>query len=465
LSKFLAQSTAIGLFIGILAGAALFSLPAQDAVAKPQRPNLMARQAAANTEDGLGQLHYVAATEAEAAKHSATVSHSLRVGRGDTLMDMLVDAGVVRREAHEAIVALREFYDPRKLMPGQEIRVTLSEATDGGGAGTARLLALGLQPNVEQEVLVTRGEDDDFVAETVARRLLRVAISAEGRIDNNLSAAAQDAGMPMPVLVEMIRIFSFDVDFQRELQPGDRFEVLYEALFEDDGRLAKTDGVLYASLTLTGHRLDMYNFTPHEGHSDFFDNKGQSVRKTLMRTPIDGARLSSGFGMRKHPILGYSRLHKGTDFAAPRGTPIYAAGDGVVELAGRNGAYGNYLRIRHNSTYKTAYAHMKRIAKGMRRGKRVRQGQIIGYVGSTGRSTGPHLHYEVLQGGRQVNPLKIKLPSGEKLKATEMKSFERHRARIDALRQKIRDGDAVIVQAGCQNPSGDAAEAESSLCR
>ncbi len=464
LSKFLARTAAIGLFIGLTAGAVLYSLPVRDAAAKPPRFSQMGRQAAANTEDGLGALHYVAATEAEVPRRPATVSHSLRVGRGDTLMDLLVDAGVARREAHEAIVALRKFYDPRTLKPGQEIRVTLSEATDGAGAGAGRLLTLALQPNVEQDLRVTRRGDDTFVAETVARQLLRVAISAEGRIDNNLSAAAQGAGLPMPVLVEMIRIFSFDVDFQRELQPGDRFEVLYEALFEDDGSLAKTDGVLYASLTLSGHRLDMYNFTPHEGHTGFFDSKGQSVRKTLMRTPIDGARLSSGFGMRKHPVLGYSRLHKGTDFAAPRGTPIYAAGDGVVELAGRNGAYGNYLRIRHNSTYKTAYAHMKRIAKGMRRGKRVRQGQIIGYVGSTGRSTGPHLHYEVLRGGRQVNPLKIRLPSGEKLKAAELESFERERARIDALREQVRDSDAVIVQASCWDATGDAAATESGAC-
>jgi murein DD-endopeptidase MepM/ murein hydrolase activator NlpD len=327
---------------------------------------------------------------------------------------------------------------------------------DESGAGTRRLLALSLQPNVEQELRVTRDADDGFVAETITRQLLRVAMNAEGRIDNNLSTAARDAGLPMRVLVEMIRIFSFDVDFQRELQPGDSFEVLYEALFEDDGSLAKTDGVLYASLTLSGERLDMYNFTPQSGHDDFFDRKGQSVRKTLMRTPIDGARLSSRFGMRKHPVLGYSRQHKGVDFAAPRGTPIYAAGDGVIESAGRNGGYGKYLRIRHNSTYKTAYAHMTRIAKGMRRGKRVRQGQIIGYVGSTGRSTGPHLHYEVLRGGRQVNPLKIKLPSGEKLKAADLASFERHRADIDAQRQRVRDGDALIAQAGCQLPSGDA---------
>jgi murein DD-endopeptidase MepM/ murein hydrolase activator NlpD len=459
LSKFLVRTTAIGLSIGLAAGAALLPLPGREAAAEPRHPLSIWRQAAvaAGAEDGLGGLHYVTAPAAadagiEAAPRPTAVSRSLRVGRGDTLMDMLVDAGVVRREAHEAIVALREFYDPRRLRPGQEIRVILSEGADAG-----RLLALGLQPDVEQELRVTRGGDGGFFAETVARELLRVAINAEGRIDNNLSSAAQDAGLPMPVLVEMIRIFSFDVDFQRELQPGDSFEVLYEALFEDDGSLAKTDGVLYASLTLSGDRLDLYNFTPHSGHADFFDGKGQSVRKTLMRTPIDGARLSSRFGMRKHPILGYTRLHKGTDFAAPRGTPIYAAGDGVVESAGRNGAYGKYLRIRHNSTYKTAYAHMTRIAKGMRRGKRVRQGQIIGYVGSTGRSTGPHLHYEVLRGGRQVNPLKIKLPSGEKLKAADLESFHRHRERIDALRQQVRNGNAVVAQAGCDRSSEGAA--------
>ncbi len=491
------RTTAIGLTIGLAAGVVLFSLPDRDMTAESPRDKPVWRQVAmtdgiepavmtasiepaAMTDDieqtamtdGIAQaamadaiepavmtagIEPAAMTDAiEEVAVPAEISRSLRVGRGDTLMAMLVTAGVARREAYEAIEAVREFYDPRGLRPGQKIRVTLATEANESGADTSRLLALGLQPNVEQELRVTRDADDGFVAETIARQLLRVAMNAEGRIDNNLSTAARDAGLPMSVLVEMIRIFSFDVDFQRELQPGDSFEVLYEALFEDDGSLAKTDGVLYASLTLSGERLDMYNFTPQSGHDDFFDRKGQSVRKTLMRTPIDGARLSSRFGMRKHPVLGYSRQHKGVDFAAPRGTPIYAAGDGVIESAGRNGGYGKYLRIRHNSAYKTAYAHMTRIAKGMRRGKRVRQGQIIGYVGSTGRSTGPHLHYEVLRGGRQVNPLKIKLPSGEKLKAADLASFERHRADIDAQRRRVRDGNPMIAQAGCQLRSEDA---------
>ena len=469
LSRFLVRTTAIGLTIGLAAGAVLFSLPDRDMVAELPRDKPVWRQAAMTdaieqtaTTDGIAPA--AVTDDVEEVAVPAEISRSLQVGRGDTLMAMLVTAGVARREAHEAIEAAREFYDPRGLRPGQEIRVTLAmgaatgaaTGADESGADTRRLLALSLQPNVEQELRVTRDADDGFVAETITRQLLRVAMNAEGRIDNNLSTAARDAGLPMPVLVEMIRIFSFDVDFQRELQPGDSFEVLYEALFEEDGSLAKTDGVLYASLTLSGERLDMYNFTPQSGHDDFFDRKGQSVRKTLMRTPIDGARLSSRFGMRKHPVLGYTRQHKGVDFAAPRGTPIYAAGDGVIESAGRNGGYGKYLRIRHNSTYKTAYGHMTRIAKGMRRGKRVRQGQIIGYVGSTGRSTGPHLHYEVLRGGRQVNPLKIKLPSGEKLKAADLESFQRHRADIDAQRRRVRDSDALIAQAGCQLRSGDA---------
>ncbi len=238
----------------------------------------------------------------------------------------------------------------------------------------------------------------------------------------------------MPVLIQLIRIFSFDLDFQRDIQPGDQFEVLYDAKLEEDGSLAKSGDVLYAAMTLSGKRTELYGYTPKSGVSDFFDAKGHSVRKTLMRTPVDGARLTSGFGIRVHPILGYTRLHKGNDFAAPRGTPVYAAGDGTIRTAGRKGSLGNYVRIRHNATYETAYAHMDRIAKGIRPGTRVKQGQVIGYVGSTGRSTGAHLHYEVLVNGTQVNPTKVKLASGEKLKGTDLEQFTDQSAEIDALR-------------------------------
>ena len=455
--------------IAIAAIAVLLLSPILDAQAKARwfKPAWHRGPIAADLESELGTLHYatapgIVAAALEAEARPATVSRSLRVKRGDTLMGMLVEAGIKRQEAHDAITALSKVYSPRKLKPGQEIRLRL--AASGAAGPDRRLLALSLQPNVERDLRVLRTGAGGFAAESIERPLLRLAVSTGGTIENNLSSAAHGAGLPMPVLVEMIRIFSFDVDFQRELQPGDSFEVLYEALFEEDGRLAKTENVLYASLTLSGQRLDMYSFTPKSEVDDFFDRKGRSVRKTLMRTPVDGARLSSRFGMRRHPILGYSSMHRGTDFAAPRGTPIYAAGDGVIESAGRNGGYGRYVRIRHNSTYKTAYGHMSRIAKRARRGKRVRQGQVIGYVGSTGRSTGPHLHYEVLRQGRQINPLKIKLPAGEKLKGKDLESFHARRERIDVLRELARQGDTLLARADCLLPAAGAGTADGGAC-
>ncbi len=416
----------------------------------------------AHVESEPALLHLATAIAIEGEARPTTVSQSLRVERGDTLMGMLVGAGIARGEAHEAIQALSRIYSPRKLKPGQVIRLQLASA--GAAETGGRLLGLSLQPNVERDLRVTRDSSRGFVAETIDRPLRRLAVGVEGTIESNLSTAGRRAGLPMPILAEFIRIFSFDVDFQRELQPGDGFEVLYEALFEEDGALAKTENVLYASLTLSGRRLDLYRFTSASGHSGYFDPKGQSVRKTLLRTPVDGARLSSRFGMRRHPILGYSRMHRGTDFAAPRGTPIYAAGDGVIEAAGRNGAYGKYVRIRHNSTYKTVYAHMSRIAKRARRGKRTAQGQIIGYVGSTGRSTGPHLHYEVVRNGRQVNPLKIKLPSGGKLKAKDLQNFNARREEFDALRRLAREGSTLMAGAGCLAPAADAHTSNANAC-
>lgn len=407
----------------------------------PVATDLEAEIAPEHYAAGPDDLLVPAAVSAEA--EPATVARRLTVARGDTLMDMLVDAGVSRSEAYGAITALREVFSPRDLKPGQTLRIDLAAQMAAEDSG--HLLSLSLRPSPERDVRVTRGAEG-FVAEAIERQLAQRSVASSGRIDSNLSVAAQDAGVPASVMIEMIRLFSFDVDFQRDLQPGDSFEVLYNARFEANGTLAKTDEVLYAAMTLSGKRVDLYRFTPKSGVEDYFDPRGQSVRKTLMRTPIDGARLTSRFGKRKHPILGYTKMHRGVDFAAPRGTPIYAAGDGVVEMAGRNGGYGNYVRLRHNSTYSTAYAHMDRVAKGMRKGVRVRQGQIIGYVGSTGRSTGPHLHYEVMVERKQVNPLDIKLPSGEKLAGADLKAFERRRAEIDLLRMGEPD-DTLIVKA------------------
>jgi murein DD-endopeptidase MepM/ murein hydrolase activator NlpD len=336
---------------------------------------------------------------------------------------------------------MQTLYSPRKLKPGQSIHLSFSArhgTAQPAGAGDRpppELLSLRLQASPEKDIEVVRAPaQDGFVAMAVERPLTRKVTGRRGRIDSSLFVAGRDADIPVPVMIDLIRAYSFDVDFQREIQRGDGFELVYETYYDRAGALAKTGEIIYAALDLSGTRLPLYRFTPKSGRTDYFDASGQSARKTLMRTPIDGARISSGYGRRRHPILGYTKMHRGTDFAAPRGTPVYAAGDGVIERAGRKGGYGKYIRIRHNGSYKTAYAHLNGYAGRTKRGRRVKQGQVIGYVGSTGRSTGPHLHYEVMVDGRQVNPLKIRLPSGEKLKGADLEAFQTARAAIDQLR-------------------------------
>ncbi len=374
------------------------------------------------------------------------VSRKVVVAKGDTLMKLMVRAGASRQDAYEAITALKKVYSPRAIRPGQEVR--LAFAPGEGPDELGGLLSILLKANVEQDIEVTR-DDGGFVSRTIDHPLERVLNSARGAIVTSLSEAASEASVPANILVSTIRAFSYDVDFQREIQVGDRFEIFYETLHDQDGNFAKSGDVLYASLTLSGKQREFYRHELSDGTSDYFTTKGESVRKGLMRTPVDGARLSSGFGMRKHPILGYSKMHRGVDFAAPRGTPVYAAGKGVVEVAGRKGAYGKYIRIRHNSSYKTAYAHLHRIAKGIKKGRAVQQGQIIGYVGSTGRSTGPHLHYEMILNGKQVNPRRVKMPKGDKLKGPELERFELVRAEVDRLRAEHSRPPLYLVEAAC----------------
>lgn len=351
------------------------------------------------------------------------------VARGDTLMKLLTDNGVGRSTAHSAIQRLSEVYDVRRLQIGQDIALTFQEQSDG-----LAFLGMTLSPSAERDIEVRADASAGFVAEEVVRELERHDDFAAAEIQSSLYEAALDAGMPIDVLVSLVRVFSFDVDFQRDVQAGDRFEVLFDTYEDELGNRVRNGDIQYASMTLSGKTVAFYRYTPSSGITDYFGPDGRSVRKTLMRTPIDGARLSSGFGKRKHPILGYTKMHKGVDFAARTGTPIMAAGDGVIDVAGRNGGYGNYIRIRHNGSIKTAYAHLSKFAKGTRKGARVKQGDIIGYVGSTGRSTGPHLHYEVLVDGRQRNPMRIKLPAGEKLDGKELKAF---RALLPSIDQRV----------------------------
>jgi murein DD-endopeptidase MepM/ murein hydrolase activator NlpD len=395
------------------------------------------------------ELEVAAATSEVAA--SGPIEQIIQVQKGDTLMSVLADAGIKLDEAHAAIVALSDVFSPKQLMPGQPIKLTLapSDQNDDGGDGSnqpqLQLVSLSLQPSVARNVELTRGLDGAFTAQSTDVPLHRELSRAAGSIQSSLFEAGQSDGVPIEVMNEIIHAFSYDVDFQREIQPGDAYEILYERFADGEGRLAKTGDILYASLTLSGRKLALYRYTTADGRSDWFNPKGDSVRKALLRTPVDGAKITSGFGMRMHPILGYSLMHKGVDFGAPIGTPIYAAGDGVIQQIGPFAGYGNYIRLKHTATYGTAYGHISRFAAGLRVGSHVHQGQVIAYVGMTGRATGPHLHYEVLVNGKQINPQSVKLPTGQKLAGKELKAFMALVANIDRQRRDLAQSNAVAT--------------------
>jgi murein DD-endopeptidase MepM/ murein hydrolase activator NlpD len=359
----------------------------------------------------------------------------IRAQRGDTLMGMLQQAGVNAAPAQAAIDALKTNWDPRGLQVGQEIAVRLDK--DG-------LKELRVSPDLHSNLILKRGEDGGFDAASVPRKLAHVPVRVAGTVSSSLSEAASDAGMPANVLAELIQAFSYDVDFQREIQPGDRFVVLYDRLADPaSGRIIGTGDIVYASMELSGRRLRLYRYRPPGGEPDFYTPDGASVRKALLRTPVDGARISSTFGMRHHPILGYTRMHKGVDFAVPTGTPIMAAGAGVVTMAGRDGGYGNIVVLRNAGPYSTAYAHMSRFAKGIRRGVHVHQGEVIGYVGATGLATGPHLHYEVRIDNHPVNPLSVHLPAAHKLKGQQLVAFRAEEAMVAERLAALRDSNTL----------------------
>ena len=403
-----------------------------------------------------------------AALPENTVHKTFDVRSGDTLMKALLRAGSKPRDAEAAIRALQNLFDPRKLRTGQTLTVSLAPADGDGnnGAGILQRLTIDMEPG--RKIETGRVENGGFAARAVEIPLERMLVHTGGRIEASLYVSAVEAGVPNPVLLELIRAFSFDIDFQREIQRGDGFEVMFERFLDDDGKPVREGNVLYAAMTLSGSKLAIYRYTARDGFTDYYNEEGHSIRKALLRTPIDGARLTSGYGNRKHPTLGYTKMHRGVDFGARRGTPIMAAGDGVIEFAAWNGAYGKYVRIRHRGSYSTAYAHLDRIATGIQRTRRVKQGQVIGYVGSTGRSTGPHLHYEVLQAGRQINPLKVKLPTGAKLKGAALVAFEQ--SRLDLERQLaalplVRQVSDAMAQAAAQAEAcGETAAADDPAC-
>ena len=292
------------------------------------------------------------------------------------------------------------------------------------------------QVSKTEKIYLTRNNfDDKFNQKIVVTKLNKKIIYDENIILESLYRSAIEEKIPANIIIEFARIYGFQVDFQRDIRKKDGFQIMYEVFLDDKNNIIETGNILYANLKLSGENNSLYYFESKddEGH---YDKSGKSVQKALMKTPINGARLSSSFGMRKHPIDGFNKMHKGTDFAAPMGTPIMASGDGKIKKAGWCGGGGNCIVIKHNSTYQTVYAHMSKFAKGIRSGVRVKQGQTIGYVGSTGKSTGPHLHYEVIINGKKVNSQMLKLPSGKILKNEERKLFETKKIKLDVLKSE-----------------------------
>ena len=349
----------------------------------------------------------------------------------DTVEKILKKFKVRNEDIREISIQLKQ-KKLANIYSGRKLSLIIKKLEDG----TNSIVNFVYPINNTTSVEIRKSQDKFLVKENILQ-LYKKEVVVKNVIKNNLYSSAVDSGIEPNIIIEFARIFGFEVDFQRDIRKGDWFEILYEKFEDDNNKVRDTGKIIYASMYVNGEEINLYNFK-FKNDEDYFDIKGKSITKSLMKTPINGARLSSSFGMRKHPILGYNKMHRGTDFAAPSGTPIMASGSGTVTRARWCGGGGNCVKIKHNSTYETIYAHMKAFAKGIKEGKKVKQGQIIGYVGSTGLSTGPHLHYEVLINGKKVNSQKLKLPSGKILKGEQRKQFELDRIKIDLKLSNLR---------------------------
>lgn len=350
----------------------------------------------------------------------------LRIEAGESFADVLAAEDILPTEIAALQRALRGVVDVRALGPGREFSLIVRD----NGEGAALVLELHMIPAPNRLVTVTRDDAGNFTAQardlTIVRRLVRAA----GTINDNFDDAMHEHRVPTAAARQTARAFSYDVDFQRDVRRGHRFEILYERLMTEAGNTVGTGAVLYGVLTLGRRTLSIYRHTAPNGQVEYVDARGETVRRSFLRTPVDRPRVTSRFGSRRHPILGYSRMHRGVDFGAPTGTRILAASDGVVDFVGWNSGYGRYVRIRHNANYQTAYAHLSAYAGGMRVGTRVRQGQVIGRVGMSGLATGPHLHYEVHRNGGQINPLSVRQIGGRHLEGRELVQFNAHKATL-----------------------------------
>ena len=356
-----------------------------------------------------------------------TVVH--KIEEGETFDKILETYAIKEEEISNIKNNLSKKINLNRLKTNQKIQFTVDQSNN-------HLKEFIFQISNTEKIYLTKiGEKGEFNQKIILTKLRKEIVYKENIILNSLYKSATQKKIPINTIIEFARIYGFEVDFQRDIRKRDTFQIMYEVFIDDNKKIIETGEILFANLKLSGKDKSLYFFDYNEskGH---YDKSGKSSQKALMKTPINGARLSSPFGMRKHPIDGFNKMHRGTDFAAPTGTPIMASGNGIVKKAGWCGGGGNCVVIKHNSTYQTVYAHMSKFAFGIRSGVRVKQGQTIGYVGSTGKSTGPHLHYEVIMNGKKINSQNLKLPSGKVLKGKERKVFETSKIKLDVLKSE-----------------------------
>jgi len=350
-----------------------------------------------------------------------------KIKKGDTIQKILQQYKIQNREIQKVITQYKKYANPNTLLVGNKIDIIVEKTLPENENSVVKF---SVPITKSTTIEITKNTENQITSKKIITKLYKKKILSENVIKKNLYSSAMEANINPDAIIEFARIFGFEIDFQRDIRKNDYFKIYYEKYFDENGEFIKSGSILYAHMNVKGREISLYKFGSDKEYG-YFDENGRSVEKALMKTPINGARLSSPFGMRKHPILGFNKMHMGTDFAAPEGTPIMASGSGTVTRAKWCGGGGNCIKIKHNSTYTTVYAHLKNFAKGIKKGKKVRQGQIIGYVGSTGMSTGPHLHYEVIVNGKKVNSQKLKLPSGKVLKNNERTEFEIHRIKTD----------------------------------
>jgi murein DD-endopeptidase MepM/ murein hydrolase activator NlpD len=354
-----------------------------------------------------------------------------RIQTGDTFEKVLNKINISKNEKKKILKKVLKLKLINNLKKNHKISFKIDKKEP------VKILEFSIQASKTKSILFIRNNiSDGFDSIEIEKNLKKILSYREAEITSSLYSVAIEIGVQPNVIIDFARIYGFQIDFQRDIWKNDSFQILYETFVDQNGKILETGNIIYANLILQGNENPLYIFKVKNDY-DHFDNYGKSIRKSLMKTPINGARLSSRFGMRKHPISGFNKMHQGTDFAAPMGTPIMASGDGKIIRARWCGGGGNCIKIKHNSTYSTVYAHMSKFARNIKKEKRVKQGQIIGYVGSTGMSTGPHLHYEVIENGKKINSQKLKLPSGKILKNKERELFEINKIKINVLKSEL----------------------------